>query len=170
MIDSGATLLFVDSGFLKANELKPRKKRYPQILRVVDGRESCDSAILHEIELDISLGDHKERALFQVTKLAEYPLILGKAWLDRHNPNIDWPSNSISFESKICQRTCISPDLTEIKLPSKHNFPTLLSGIRTTSFPAFNRIAKQNKSQIYAVSKEDVLQHLEKKEKSEIEE
>lgn len=163
MIDSGATSLFVDAEFLKINKLKPRKKKYPETLRVVDGRESCEGAIKYEIELHILLGDHKERALFQVTKLAEYPLILGKAWLDRHNPDIDWPSNSISFESKFCKKSCISLNSSETQLPSRSNPLLPLPDIRTASFSTLSKISKQYKSQIFAVSKNDILEHLKKK-------
>ena len=93
MADSGATSLFVDAHFLEKNNLKPIKKKYPETLKVVDGRESVSGAITHEIELNLQLGDHLERALFQVTKLSDYPIILGKAWLNRHDPTIHWSSN-----------------------------------------------------------------------------
>ena len=82
MIDSGATSLFVDIDFINQNNLKPKSKKYPESLKLVDGRESSGSSITHEIELSIQIDNHFERTLFQVTKLSDYPLILGKAWLD----------------------------------------------------------------------------------------
>lgn len=48
MIDSGATSLYFDAGFSKANKLKPRKRSYLDTLRVVDSRDAHDGAIMHE--------------------------------------------------------------------------------------------------------------------------
>lgn len=165
MIDSGATSLFVDSDFLLKNNLKPRKKKYPESLTVVDGRESAGGAITHEIKLELLLGDHYEGAIFQVTKLSDYSIILGKAWLDRHNPSINWPSNSVSFSSNFCLSNC-SP-ANKVK-PSTYLDSTI--SISSVSFPALNKLAKRNKLRIFAVSVSDVKAHLEKSHKTEAEE
>lgn len=157
MVDSGATSLFVDSEFLLKNNLKAKKKQLPETLRVIDGRESAGGAITHEIELDLSLGNHFERTLFQVTKLSDYPFVLGKAWLDRHNPTIIWPLNEISFNSEFCLSNCLHFLESE-----SYNNPV--------PFPAFEQLARNKKLQIYAVSVSDIRQYLESDEKSEFEE
>lgn len=68
---------------------KKKSKKYLEILTVVDGRKSTGGAIIHEIKLDMLLGNHFEGTLSQVTKLLENPIILGKSCLDRHNPYVD---------------------------------------------------------------------------------
>lgn len=163
MVDSGATSLFIDFDFLSKNHLEPQKKKRPEILKVVDGRESLGGAITHEIELKFSLGDHSECAVFQVTKLSDYPIILGKAWLDRHDPAINWSTNHISFSSKYCLSNCLkSPEFVS----------ATLSETSACSVPplACSQLVKNERNQIYAVSVSDIRNHLEKDKKSEVEE
>lgn len=154
MVDSGATSLFIDFDFLKKNNLKPQRKKYPEILRVVDGRESSGGAISHEIELDLLLGEHFERTVFQVTKLSDYPIILGKAWLDRHNPSIHWSSNSISFLSKFCSSSCLKTLGSE---PSNKNCPDTCPSPVSLSF--CSDLVKQDNHQVFAVSSKDIQEY-----------
>ena len=156
---------FVDIDFINQSNLKPKSKKYPESLKLVDGRESSGGSITHEIELSIQIDNHSERTLFQVTKLSDYPLILGKAWLDQHNPSINWPYNLISFPSQFCSTNCLleSKSLFVPQSEPKVSDHSIL-------FPALVKLAKHEKLQIFAVSAEDVKEHLNKAEKSEIEE
>ena len=163
MVDSGATSLFIDINFLSKNNLKPQIKRHPEILKVVDGRESIAGAITHEIELEILLGEHSERTILQVTKLSDYPIILGKAWLDRHNPDINWSTNFISFTSSFCLSNCMNSS----KSVPKVNFENHVCSVSPV---VFGQLALKEKLQIYAVSTSDIREYLEKTEKSEAEE
>ena len=44
---------------------------------------------------------------FQVTKLAGWDPIVGKPWLQRYNPRIDWEKNTYAFYSGYCQSYCL---------------------------------------------------------------
>ena len=58
-----------------------------------------------------------EEVVFQVTKLPGWNIIVGKSWLARHNPTIDWNSNMVSFTSGYCQAHCL-PTRQEIPTPA----------------------------------------------------
>ena len=102
MVDSGATSLFVDHSFLSKHNLVPTLKSSPESLFVVDGREHSAGKITHEILLEFALGAHVESVIFHVTKLADYDMILGKSWLNCHDPHISWPKNTLSFPAPRC--------------------------------------------------------------------
>ena len=44
------------------------------------------------------MGDHAEFLDFSVLKLPTYDAILGKAWLDRWNPVIDWKKHTMQWK------------------------------------------------------------------------
>lgn len=107
MIDSGASSLFIDEIFLRENHLPPRKKKYPETVRVVDGRQSSSGQITHEIDLPLCIDGHVEVLTFQVNRIARYHIILGKSWLSKHDLEIKWSKNIISFISIFCRKNCL---------------------------------------------------------------
>jgi hypothetical protein len=66
------------------------------------------------VTIQLLIDQHLENVVFQVTKLSSVPLILGKTWLRRHNPLIDWANNTVNFRSAWCQAHC---------LPYRHEAP-----------------------------------------------
>ena len=46
----------------------------------------------------VSIGEHAELLDFSVLKLPKYDAILGKSWLDRWNPAIDWKGNTMQWK------------------------------------------------------------------------
>jgi hypothetical protein len=114
MVDCGATSQFIDQDFALKNGLKLRRKAVPEVLTVVDGRTSVAGDLTHEVTIQLLIDQHLENVVFQVTKLGSVPLILGKTWLRRHNPLIDWTNNTVNFRSAWCQAHC---------LPHRHEAP-----------------------------------------------
>jgi hypothetical protein len=114
MVDCGATSQFIDQDFALKNGLKLRRKAVPEVLTVVDGRTSVAGDLIHEVTIQLLIDQHLENVVFQVTKLGSVPLILGKTWLRRHNPVIDWANNTVNFRSAWCQAHC---------LPHRHEAP-----------------------------------------------
>ena len=102
MIDSGASTQFIDLDFAVKNNLPLTLKPKPETLIVVDGREA-ENQLTHTCTLDLTIDQHLETLTFQVTKLAGWNMILGKTWLKRHNPVIDWTKNTVTFRSGYCQ-------------------------------------------------------------------
>jgi hypothetical protein len=107
MVDCGATSQFIDQDFALKNGFKLRRKAVPEVLTVVDGRTSVAGDLTHEVTIQLLIDQHLENVVFQVTKLGSVPLILGKTWLRRHNPLIDWVHNTVNFRSAWCQAHCL---------------------------------------------------------------
>ena len=108
MVDSGATSVFIDQGFVKRHNLIPRQKSSPQPLTVADGRQSSGGLVTQEIDLSMQVLQHSEQLTFHVTSLPQFPVILGRSWLNKHNPEISWSSNSIKFPPS-CSSCLMAP-------------------------------------------------------------
>ena len=108
MLDSGATGKgFIDEAFARNNKFTFHKLRNRRRLNVVDGRPSSAGDITHVVKLNMEIKGHKEKMLFYVTKLGKYDIILGKPWLTDHNPNVNWSTNTVTFNSDHCRKYCM---------------------------------------------------------------
>ena len=106
MIDCGASTQCIASELVRKLGLPLKEKPHPERVIVVDGRET-EVPLTHTCTLNLLIDQHLETIVFQVTKLAGWKIILGKTWLRRHNPTIDWSRNTISFSSGFCQAHCM---------------------------------------------------------------
>jgi len=107
MVDSGASSQFIDLDFaLNLNfPLVPKEK--PEDLVLADGAQSIAGQITHTCTLKLAIDQHMEELTFQVTKLTSWNLIVGKPWLRRYNPTINWVMNTIAFSSGYCHAHCL---------------------------------------------------------------
>lgn len=169
-IDSGGNGFgFIDSNFVQKNHLRKYLLPIPRTLRVVDGRKSVAGMITHSVKTRLDIGDHSEVAELFITKLGNYPIILGHGWLSRHNPSIDWISNSIRFTSYLCTTICtqtrsannlkntsdpVIKGLTPTKLATHLAPPEKPEArdIRIIGAAPFNNLAIQNSSEVFTFS------------------
>ena len=106
MIDSGASTQFLDLDSAVKHNLPLDLKHKPETLIVLDGREATNR-LTHTYIMTLTIDQHLETLPFQVTKLAGWDMILGKTWLKKHNPVIDWTWNTITCSSGYCQANCL---------------------------------------------------------------
>ena len=104
LLDSGATGLFVNKRFVEENRLNARRLKPAIPVYNVDGTLNEGGSITHEIDFIVRFKDHTERATFEVCELGKTNVILGDAWLHKHNPEIDWRTGEISMTR--CPREC----------------------------------------------------------------
>ena len=111
LIDCGCSSYgFSDRSFVKQHQIETSHLARPRRVVLADG-VTCDSVTEYFI-VPMSIGHHRELALFFVTNLAhDNPLILGVPWLKIHNPDIDWPAMRMLFSSDHCRRNCLPPRL-----------------------------------------------------------
>jgi hypothetical protein len=50
----------------------------------------------------MNIGDHSEVLRFMIVKYLQEDLILGRSWLSKHNPIIDWKTSSFKFSRCDC--------------------------------------------------------------------
>jgi len=58
------------------------------------------------------IQDHKEQLPMFVTKLGQYPSVLGIPWLRLHDVAVRFASNTVSFGSKYCTTHCHDAPVT----------------------------------------------------------
>ncbi|KAF5330022.1 hypothetical protein D9611_014512 [Ephemerocybe angulata] len=103
LVDSGATNCYMDKGFVDLYRLPIRDLSSPLSIYNADGSENTSGCILSTCTVTVQIHNHTEDICFYVTAL-NHPVILGFAWLSRHNPLIDWRSKSLTFSR--CPSLC----------------------------------------------------------------
>ena len=71
-------------------------------------------------------------------------MILGKTWLKRHNPVIDWTKNTVTFGSGYCQAHCVPT-----RAPQPANPAVTIYKIAMISQAAFRLAIQQENSQVF---------------------
>jgi len=86
----------------------------PARLRLAPARRAAatltQGAINHATTLQMEMGTrHTELANLFVTNTGDHDVLLGTDWLSKHNPNIDWATNTITLNR--CPNTCFKETL-----------------------------------------------------------
>ena len=95
MIDGGATGDFVSRAFVDANRLVSRVVHPGARVRLADGEPQDCSREMSKAH--VKIGSYRDRLRLRVTDLQGFDVILGKPWLARINPDIDWQTNVVKF-------------------------------------------------------------------------
>ena len=96
LIDSGATDCFVSTAFVKERELDLNKKKEKVQINLADGTIRVSKVYVKQA--CVSFEEHMEFLDFTVINIPNYEAILGKSWLDRWNPTINWKENSMQWK------------------------------------------------------------------------
>ena len=113
LLDSGATGMFIDKAYVKANRLATRVLSTPIPVFNVDGTPNEAGSITEVADLILRYKNHSERALFAVSGLGKSDLIMGHTWLRKHNPDIDWITGEVKMSR--CPGSCCSGCRDEIR-------------------------------------------------------
>ena len=93
LIDSGATDCFVSTAFVEDKGLVLNKRKDKVKINLADGTTRVSK--MYVKQACISFEEHMEFIDFTVINIPQYEAILGKSWLDRWNPAINWKENSL---------------------------------------------------------------------------
>eukprot|EP00798_Chlamydomonas_sp_ICE-L_P002503 gene2503-biopygen3517 len=93
LLDSGAQRDFVSRRLVEACQLRTVKRDTLRI-RLANGMLQATATELSKVAL--CMGPHTSTRSFVCTDIQEYDIILGMPWLTEINPNIDFPSCSIT--------------------------------------------------------------------------
>ena len=143
MTDSGAEGIgFMDRKWAETLNLTAKPLPRPVPVSGFHGEEVEDGTVTHYVEADLAMGDHhQKKALFYVTRLSRYPIILGLAWLAVHDLNIRFSDRTAVFDSEYCRRHCNTPHqptriraLQDVPLRGRcHGTNSYVRGVRTWS-------------------------------------
>ena len=95
MIDSGATGNFLSSRVAAQLKLKQVKKEVADKVKFADGRTVLSTHVLHA---QYELQRFSDSETFHVLDLPDYEVVLGRPWLKRVNPNIDWKYDTVTIK------------------------------------------------------------------------
>ncbi|KAI1002239.1 hypothetical protein K3495_g5967 [Podosphaera aphanis] len=105
LINSDASAYgFVDVEFAHTNDLDLVPMFQPRSLKVFDGIESAHGKISHMAKATVNICGHEERIFLLVTALANFDVVLGLSWLQRHNLEIVWSKGYLEFNQDCCKR------------------------------------------------------------------
>ena len=74
-------------------------------------------------------GNHSETIRFFVLHAPTAPLVLGRPWLERHEPHISWASGRILGWSTACHATCLRSALSPSSRPKPMSSPPDITGV-----------------------------------------
>ena len=95
-MDSGASENFISEHLVQENDLKVVKSQDKMQVQLADGSTRASNRLVQGAQ--VIFEEHAEFLDFRVMKLPKYDAILGKSWLDRWNPDIDWREGTISIQ------------------------------------------------------------------------
>lgn len=106
LVDSGASHNFVRAGLFQEENEELNKKFHSEFqdqkAQLVDGTPAAAIGLLKNANLTV--GKLKDKLTAHAIHIANYDLILGKPWLFKHNPSIDWKENRMEIA---VSRDCI---------------------------------------------------------------
>ena len=88
LIDSGASECSLSTAFVEKNKIKARKTKENLNIQLADGTVRVSNLIVDQA--CVTFDEHAEFIDFSTIGLPKYEAILGKPWLNRWNPVIDW--------------------------------------------------------------------------------
>lgn len=106
----------IDSRFAAEHRIATVKQTVAQEVEGVDGKLLSNAKITHSTSPLLRISDHAESITLALTTLGHYAVILGKPWLHRHNPEIDWRKHAIKFSSKTCIQSCLGSEVVPVSL------------------------------------------------------
>jgi hypothetical protein len=66
------------------------EKSKPMLVEVIDGRNLSSRPITHETKpLNVTIGSHTNKVVFNVISSSRNPIIIGLSWLVLHNLQVD---------------------------------------------------------------------------------
>ncbi|KAL5498599.1 hypothetical protein ACEPAH_1953 [Sanghuangporus vaninii] len=97
LIDSGCTGSCIDEGFVKRYGFPTQRYIRPRPVFNADGTSNENGLIKEYVVIRMFFDKHEEEIRLAVTSLASSNIFLGRDWLQKHNPEIDWKLGLIKF-------------------------------------------------------------------------
>jgi hypothetical protein len=90
LLDSSASTCFVDKELVQQHKLALVKKVTLIGIEVIDSQSLSSRPMTHEAKaLEITIGSHSNKVVFNVISSPKNPIIIGLSWLILHNPQMD---------------------------------------------------------------------------------
>ena len=107
LVDSGCDCNFIDEAFAKLHSIPLRP--LDRVIRVQSLEASPLSSITRiseSVQFTVS-GNHTESIRFYVYRAPHHPIVLGKTWLQRHDPQISFRTGEVKGWGVDCYAKCL---------------------------------------------------------------
>ena len=141
MLDSGASANYIALGAVQRLGLGTEPKETPHYTNLADGTKRWVTMQTHVNKMRIA--GHKEDIQFDIVLLRNEGILLGKPWLRKHNLEVDWQREIITFTRYKCLRGKV-PQNTQITQGGSNGRAELCA----ISCKEFDRIEKDNPGSI----------------------
>jgi len=125
LIDSGSTHDFISEEFVQRSGIETRTSPDALHVMLADGTSSS-SRLETTGPLKVIVKDFSETQSFTVFPLSRYDAILGKPWLTRHNPSINFKTNEVRLSHEPFVADAKPPQPAKDQSPPIESF--LISG------------------------------------------
>jgi hypothetical protein len=95
LVDCGATGLFINTEYVRSNNLSTHRLTSPIPVYNVDGTANEAGAITEIADIILRYKGHAKRTQFAVTSLGKQSMILGFTGLHEHNPKINCQTKEV---------------------------------------------------------------------------
>lgn len=95
LVDCGSTTNFISKRFVCKYQLSTIPAPKSQIVKLADGSSQITCKLVESFHMYFNNRDVRENLL--VLPIENFDIILGMPWLQKHNPIIDWSTNTLSF-------------------------------------------------------------------------
>lgn len=96
LVDSGALGDFVDNAFARRIRLLGKRLRTPRHILLADASTMTSTHTYPKVQLTI--GTYSDKVCLAAAHLAgQWDIVLGRAWLHRLNPDINWRTDTVCF-------------------------------------------------------------------------
>jgi hypothetical protein len=134
LVDCGATCLFVDTEYVRSNNLSTCRLTTPIPVYNVDGTANEAGDITEIADIILHYKGHAKRTQFAVTSLGKQNMILSFTWLCKHTPEIDWQTKEVRMSRCLPQcSTCRAE--AKVKHQAERVATAQIHACRTGSFP-----------------------------------
>ena len=100
LIDSGAGGTFIDQNYVRKIRYKLTELETPVKAYNVDRTENKKGTIKNYVDLQFSINGKEFQERFYVTGLGKQRAILGLPWLKKHNPEINWQTGKLEWQTR----------------------------------------------------------------------
>src|SRR3981189_2972187 len=143
LVDCSATGLFIDTEYVRLNNISTRRLTSPIPVYNVDGTANEAGAITEIADVVLRYNGHAERTQLAVTSLGKQTMI---TWLRKHNPEIDWQTKEVRMSR--CPPQCSTCRAeAKVKRRAEHVATAQIHACRAGSFPVLiEEIINENDS------------------------
>ena len=95
LLDCGSTTNFISKRFVLLNHIPTVNTANSQVVKLADGSVTSTCKLVNSLHLYFNDRDLCESLL--VFPIDSFDIILGMPWLKKHNPNINWLTDTVTF-------------------------------------------------------------------------